>query len=139
MRAIPPPKPQDELAPIAITNDFPRRPWRDPEDGRPFFPLAWFSYQSDEQDLDDLAREGTNLVLFVNSPSDLDTDEQLHDNSERMKRYLDHAQQRNIKVLVQLAGWYRAHIRRRRCRDRAPTAMDAVGMSPSGIVRLSTL
>ena len=34
--------------------DFPRRPWRDPNSGRPFFPLAWFSYASDEADLDAL-------------------------------------------------------------------------------------
>jgi hypothetical protein len=61
--------------------------------------------------LDDIAREGGNLVLFVNSPTDLDSDEQLRDNIGRMRRYLDHARSRNIKVLVQLAGWYGAHLR----------------------------
>ncbi len=91
--------------------DFPRRPWRDPETGKLFFPLAWFSYQSDEEDLDDLAREGANLVLFVNTPSDLDTDEQLRENIERMRKYLDHARQCDIKVIVQLGGWYGAHMR----------------------------
>ena len=96
----------DAIAPIGI--DFPRRPWRDPETGRPFFPLAWFSYQSDEADLDELAVQGANLVLFVNSPADVDTDEQTTGNIPRMVRYLDHAQKRGIKVLVQTGGWYGA-------------------------------
>ncbi len=93
----------------SLAVDFPRRPWIDPETGKPFFPLAWFSYQSDEQDLDDLAREGANLVLFVNTPTDVDSDEQLRDNKERMLRYLDHARQRGIKVLMQ-TGWWGAHM-----------------------------
>ncbi|MFN0125792.1 MAG: formylglycine-generating enzyme family protein [Verrucomicrobiales bacterium] len=91
--------------------DFPRRPWLDPQTGKPFFPLAWFSYQSDERDLDDLAREGANLVLFVNTPTDVDTEEQLRDNIPKMLRYLDHAQKRAIKVLIQTGGWFSAHQR----------------------------
>ncbi len=103
-----------QTAPSPLTpaiTEFPRRPWRDPETGKPFFPLAWFSYESDHNDLDDIAREGGNLVLYVNSPSDVDSDQQLQDNIARMKRYLDHARSRKLKVLVQLAGWYGAHMR----------------------------
>ncbi len=91
--------------------DFPRRPWLDPLTGRPFFPLAWFSYASDVEDLDELARQGANLVLFVNSPSDVDTDEMTGANITRMRAYLDHAQARGIRVLVQAGGWYGAHMR----------------------------
>ena len=91
--------------------DFPRRPWRDAETGRPFFPLAWFSYQSDEADLDELAAQGANLVLFVNAPGDVDTDEQTTGNITQMIRYLDHARSRGMKVLVQVGGWYGAHSR----------------------------
>ena len=54
----------------------------------------------------------------------LDTDEQLRENIERMRKYLDHARQRDIKVLVQLAGWYGGHMRQRCGRDRTSTAMD---------------
>ncbi len=91
--------------------DFPRRPWRDAETGRPFFPLAWFSYQSDEADLDELAAQGANLVLFVNAPADVDTDEQTTSNIAQMLRYLDHARSRGMKVLVQAGGWYGGHAR----------------------------
>jgi hypothetical protein len=91
--------------------DFPRRPWRDPLTKKPFFPLAWFSYASDEKDLDELARQGANLVLFVNGPSDTKTDEQTEANIRRMRAYLDQAQQRKIRVLVQNSGPWKAHMR----------------------------
>jgi hypothetical protein len=91
--------------------DFPRRPWRDPLTKKPFFPLAWFSYASDEKDLDELARQGANLVLFVNGPSDTKTDEQTEENIRRMRTYLDQAQQRQIRVLVQNSGPWKAHMR----------------------------
>lgn len=97
------------LAATARTNlagsvgvNFARRPWRDPNTGRPFFPLAWFSYASDEADLDALEQEGANLVLFVNAPGDVKTDEQVAENIVRMTRYLDHAGKRGIKVLIQV-------------------------------------
>jgi len=91
--------------------DFARRPWRDPQSGMPFFPLAWFSYDSDEQDLDRMAEEGANLVLYVNTPTDLDTEEQATGNMVRMRRYLDHAERRGLKVLIQIGGWYGGHLR----------------------------
>lgn len=90
---------------------FPRRPWLDPLTGKPFFPLAWFSYASDKQDLDELAEQGANMVLFVNAPADVDTEEMARDNALAMRQYLDHAQKRNIRVLVQVGGWYSSHIR----------------------------
>lgn len=87
---------------------FPRRPWRNPENGKMFFPLAWFSYNSDEADLDEIAEHGGNLVLYVNSHSNLDTDAELYQNIKRMKRYLDYAHKKGLKVLPQLASWYGA-------------------------------
>ncbi len=106
--------PERQAAPAGETGkpgDFARRPWLDPRNGRPFFPLAWFSYASDEQDLDELAAQGANLVLFVNSPADVDTEEQTTENLGRMRKYLDLAQSRGIRVLVQTGGWYGAHMR----------------------------
>jgi formylglycine-generating enzyme required for sulfatase activity len=91
--------------------DFPRRPWLDPLTKKPFFPLAWFSYASDEKDLDELVRQGANLVLFVNGPSDTKTDEQTEENIRRMRAYLDQAQRRNIRVLVQNSGPWKAHMK----------------------------
>jgi len=104
-----PPAASEASAPVGV--DFPRRPWRDAETGRPFFPLAWFSYQSDEADLDELAAQGANLVLFVNAPADVDTDEQTTCNIVRMLRYLDHARSRGMKVLVQTSAWHGGHAR----------------------------
>lgn len=103
--------PAVDLTAAAAVSEFPRRPWRDPITGKPFFPLAWFSYQSDEADLDAIAGEGGNLVLFVNAPCDLDTGDQLAENVPRLLGYLDHARERGIRVLVQTGGWYGAHIR----------------------------
>lgn len=91
--------------------EFERRPWRDPETGRPFFPMGWFSYDSDAADLDEMSAEGANMVLFVNSHSNLDSDDELRDNIARMRTYLDHAHRRGIKVLVGLASWYGAFLR----------------------------
>lgn len=91
--------------------DFPRRPWLDPLSGKPFFPLAWFSYASDQQDLEELAQQGANMVLFVNSPADVDTEQMAIDNVVAMRKYLDHAQSRGIRVLVQISSWHSAHIR----------------------------
>jgi formylglycine-generating enzyme len=102
--------PAVDLAAASAVADFPRRPWRDPLTGKQFFPLAWFSYQSDEADLDAIASEGGNLVLFVNTPSDLDNDTQLAENVPRFLKYLDHAQERGVRVLMQTGGWYSAHI-----------------------------
>ena len=100
-----------DVAPAPAGDDFPRRPWIDPLTGEPFFPLAWFSYASDERDLDELAEQGANLVLFVNAPADVDSDELLRTNIVAMRRYLDHAERRGIRVLVQVGSWFSAHLR----------------------------
>lgn len=105
-----PASPQPELVQTAVT-DFPRRPWLDPRTGKPFFPLAWFSYASDQQDLDELAEQGANMVLFINAPSDVDTEEMATTNAVLMRKYLDHAQLRGIRVLVQVGSWYSAQMR----------------------------
>lgn len=94
-----------------IGSDFPRRPWLDPQTGKPFFPLAWFSYASDTRDLDMMAKQGVNLVLFVNAPADVDTEEQTTQNIALMREYLDQAQTRGIRVLIQIGGYYSAHLR----------------------------
>jgi len=104
-----PPAPADAAS--AGERPFPRRPWIDPLSGRPFFPLAWFSYASDERDLDELAEGGANMVLFVNAPADVDSDEQADANIAAMRRYLDHARRREIRVLAQVGGWHSAHMR----------------------------
>jgi formylglycine-generating enzyme len=96
---------------ISAVVDFPRRPWRDPLTGKPFFPLAWFSYASNEDDLDAIAKQGGNLVLFVNAPADVDSEEQTTENIQRMLKYLDHAEKRDVRVLIQVGGWYSAHMR----------------------------
>jgi sulfatase modifying factor 1 len=98
-------------APAAAVQDFPRRPWLDPLSGKPFFPLAWFSYASDAKDLDELHAQGANLVLFVSSPSDTDTDEQTTQNIDRMRAYLDHARKCDMRVLVQIGSHYDAQMR----------------------------
>lgn len=111
--------PQPVVPPIAsiqatatsVVTDFPRRPWRDPATGKPFFPLAWFSYASTEAELDQMAKEGCNLVLFVNTPSDVDSDDQTVSNISAMRKYLDHAASRGMKVLIQTGGFFGAHIR----------------------------
>ncbi len=107
---IPAPAAHDEVVEPSVA-DFPRRPWIDPLTGEPFFPLAWFSYASDERDLDELATMGANLVLFVNAPADVDSDELLRANVVAMRRYLDHAERRGIRVLVQVGSWFSAHLR----------------------------
>jgi hypothetical protein len=106
-----PDQPAKTLEEASAVAEFPRRPWRDPQTGKPFFPLAWFSYASDEADLDALARQGANLVLFVNGPVDVDTEEQTTENIARMLAYLDQARKRNIRVLIQTGGYYSAHTR----------------------------
>lgn len=90
----------------SASTDFPRRPWRDPVTGKQFFPMAWYCYLSDENDLDEIAKEGANLVLFVASYSDVDDEDKLNVDITRMLKYLDEAHKRDIKVHVQLASWY---------------------------------
>ena len=107
-----PPQATTAMEQTSAIVDFPRRPWRDPQTRRPFFPLAWFSYASDDEDLDAIASQGANMVLFVNSPSDVDTDDQAAENTQRMLRYLDQAQKKNIRVLVQTGGFYGGHMRK---------------------------
>ena len=90
--------------------DFPRRPWRNPETGKQFFPMAWYCYLSDETDLDEIAKEGANLVLFIASYSDVDDEDKLIVDIQRMSKYLDEAHKRDLKVHVQLASWYGPYI-----------------------------
>ena len=108
---VPAPEGSDGAAAAEQERPFPRRPWIDPLTGEPFFPLAWFSYASDRRDLDELAEAGANLVLFVNAPADVDSDTQAADNIVAMRRYLDDAEERGIRVLVQVGGWCSAHVR----------------------------
>jgi len=93
------------------TRPFPRRPWFDPQTGKPFLPLAWFTWTSDEADLDAMAEEGVNLVLFVEAFNNIDSDALLSESIQRMTAYLDHAQKKGIRVLPQIGGWYGAHMR----------------------------
>ncbi|MBM4090526.1 MAG: formylglycine-generating enzyme family protein, partial [Planctomycetes bacterium] len=95
----------------AATVRFPRRPWRDPETGRPFFPLGWFTWHSDAQDLESIAKEGGNAVLFVDAPSDVDDEAELEANIRAMKAYLDAAHTCGVKVLPQIGSWYEAFMR----------------------------
>jgi hypothetical protein len=88
----------------AATIRFPRRPWPNPENGRPFFPLGWFTWDSDEADLDAMAAEGVNTVVLVSSPTNVDDDAQLKTSIHLMQQYLDHAHQVGIKVLHEPAG-----------------------------------
>lgn len=69
------------------------------------------AFDSDEADLDELAHQGANLVLFVNAPADVDTEEQTTENIARMLAYLDQARKHNIRVLIQTGGFYSAHVR----------------------------
>jgi len=97
---VPVPEPKSAATESAVV-DFPRRPWRDPQNGKPFFPLAWFSHTSDEADLDELARQGANLVLVVDGHSDVETEEEFKEITPKMVEYLDQAHKRNIRVLIQ--------------------------------------
>lgn len=87
----------------------PRRPWRNPENGRPFFPIGWFEWGRPSLDeakasLDVMAQEGANMVLSVGSWTDTADDAIARTSQELTKAYLDHAQRRGVKVLFQV-GW----------------------------------
>ncbi|MBM3824768.1 MAG: formylglycine-generating enzyme family protein [Verrucomicrobia bacterium] len=97
---VPVPEPK-LLATESAVVDFPRRPWRDPQNGKPFFPLAWFSHTSNEADLDELKRQGANLILVVESYSDVETEEEFKSLTPKMVGFLDQAHKRNIRVLIQ--------------------------------------
>jgi formylglycine-generating enzyme required for sulfatase activity len=87
---------------------FARRPWRDPQTGKPFFPMGWYAWESDEADLEQLEREGANTILFVGSPTDLDRgEEQYQVHLRAMKEYLDAAHRHHMKVIMQ-NGWREA-------------------------------
>jgi hypothetical protein len=97
-------------AATSVPLQFPRRPWTNPENGRPFFPLGWFTWNSDQQDLDNMAAEGANLVVYVSAPTDVDeSDAQMAKNLTDMTAYLEHAHKRGIKVLIQ-CGWFEAFL-----------------------------
>lgn len=106
-----PGKPQSFDTGQNVKVQFPRRPWRNPENGKAFFPLAWFTWASDEADLDQMARENVNTVLFVEAFVDVDDEAKTDASIKRMRQYLDRAHKRGIKVLPQLGGWYGAHMR----------------------------
>ncbi|MDA1178644.1 MAG: SUMF1/EgtB/PvdO family nonheme iron enzyme [Planctomycetota bacterium] len=87
---------------------FARRPWRDPLTGKPFFPMGWYIWDCNVSELDEMQREKCNVVLYVNSQTDIDEkDEQLAENLPRMIEFLDQAHQRGLKVLMQCA-WHQA-------------------------------
>jgi len=98
---VPAPKKLSAAASESAVVDFLRRPWRDPQNGKPFFPLAWFSYTSDEADLDELARQGANLILVVEGPADVETEEEYKTLAPKMVAFLDQAHKRNIRVIIQ--------------------------------------
>jgi hypothetical protein len=106
-----------------VLADVPRRPWLDPSTGKPFFPLGWFEWEGAcisgptgqeslaraKASLDEMALEGVNLVIFVNSWSGPKSDDQLKTNLGLLTAYLDHAQRKGIRVQVQLDGtWVNA-------------------------------
>jgi formylglycine-generating enzyme required for sulfatase activity len=110
--------PRDSTSPEEpTTSSFPRRPWRDPETGKPFFPMGWFSgdapgpFENTLSDLDDMASEGLVNAVIWYSAGDVDDDAMLRRNLDRAQRYLDHAHKRGIKVLVHLGGWHGAFLR----------------------------
>ena len=84
---------------------FERRPWRNPENGKPFFPLGWFVYDSDEADLDEIAGDGGNAVIFIQAMTSVRDDATVEANIPRMRKYLDHAHKRGIKVLMNAQPW----------------------------------
>jgi hypothetical protein len=98
------PQPSAPVAAVAM----PRRPWLDPANGKPFFPLGWFewgqpSLEKAKASLDVMADAGANTVLSVGGWSDLDDHEMARKNTAQFKEYLDHAQRRAMKVVVQLS------------------------------------
>ena len=97
---VPVPEPKLVATESAVV-DFPRRPWRDPQNGKPFFPLAWFSHTSNEADLDELERQGANLILVVDGYSDVETEEEFKSLTPKMVEFLDQAHKRKIRVLIQ--------------------------------------
>jgi hypothetical protein len=95
---------------------FSRRPWPDPQTGKPFFPMGWFSgdapgpFENALSDLDEMAAEGANTVVFYTGLTDLDDDAMLQRNLVQIKQYLDRAHRNGIKVLLH-CGFYGAHMR----------------------------
>jgi hypothetical protein len=88
------------------------RPWRHPQTGRPFFPMGWYTWRFGGETLpDDLAewaREGSNCVLLVETPADVDIPaEQAARNRATIRRQLDQCDAAGLKCLLQLGGWYR--------------------------------
>lgn len=93
------------VATDSATVNFPRRPCRDPQSGKPFFPLAWFSKTSDEADLDELKRQGANLLLLVDGYSDIETEEAFKKLTPQALAFLDQAHKRDIRVLLQAGNF----------------------------------
>ncbi len=112
---------------------FARRPWRDPETGKPFFPMGWYAWATDAKDLAQLEREGANTILFVNSPTDIDRgDDQLKTNIAATLEFLDQAQRHHIKVILQ-NGWREAFSPASDpgCSDRAKKFVAAIHHHPA--------
>ncbi len=99
----------DPAAESVAANDFPRRPLRNPENGKPFFPMGWFDNIGGDRSLEYLrtmAEEKANVVLYVAAPTDVDAGEaEFKSNLAAMMKYLDEAQRLGMKVLIQ-CGWY---------------------------------
>jgi len=87
-----------------------RRPWLDPGTKKPFYPLGWFEWgqptlEQGMATLDEMAAQGSNMVLTVGGWTDLDTEAMARKNTADFLRYLDHAQHCGIKVMVQI-NWF---------------------------------
>lgn len=94
--------------------------------------MGWYAWESDAADLEQLAREGANTILYVGSPTDLDKDEsQLHANLAAMIKFLDDAGRNDIKVIMQ-CGWYEAFRENDRAYlDRIRRFVETVGKHPA--------
>ena len=85
--------------------EFPRRPCRNPETGKPYFPMGWF-VDPVLEDLPKLAAERANVVMLVGAPTDVDQGEgPFKDSLAAMMRYLDEAQRHRIMVMI-TCGWH---------------------------------
>ena len=104
------PKPQlslvHDIAADGSESSFARRPWRHPQTGKPFFPMGWYTWGCDAADLQQMAREGANTVLFTQSPTDVDQGEkEFESNLASMIDFLNEAEKVDIKVIMQ-CGWH---------------------------------
>jgi formylglycine-generating enzyme len=108
IEALPPQNSNAIPGEMTTSSKFARRPWRNPETGKVFFPLGWFAWGANESDLRAMAREGANTLLYVNAPTDLDRgEEQFKLNLNATQKLLDQAHENGMKILLQ-CSWYDA-------------------------------